>query len=218
MMEHWPAEDFTLDKDKFTRKLRSTRKGAAPGSSGMTSEHLRYLLSHLNDVLMLHRMGKQLARGQVPQVVIEAIRVGRMTALQKLDGVDFLRRLVGRTIAQKINPIVERCTAPFQYALTTRVGIECVAHALQALTEEKPEAVMSLDGISAFDLISRKSMPEGLCRIPGGEVFPFVRMFYVHPCISGKTIRGWSTTSGKGRVHYCIRWGSTLHWCQSRRC
>ena len=88
----------------------------------MTSEHLRPLLSHPNDALMLHRMGEQLARGQVPQVVIEAIRVGRMTTLQKPDaGVrivagDILRRLVGRTIAQQINPIVERCTAPFQYA------------------------------------------------------------------------------------------------------
>ena len=84
MREHWPAEDFTLDPDNFARNFRSARKGAAPGPSG--SEHLRPLLSHPNDVLMLHRMGEQLARGQVPQVVIEAIRVGRMTTLEKLDG------------------------------------------------------------------------------------------------------------------------------------
>ena len=108
-MEHWPVE---VDPDKFARNLRSARKGA-PGPSGMTSEHLRPLLSHPNDVLMLHPMGEELARGQVPQVVIEAIRVGRMTALQKPDGGvrgivagDILRRLVGRTIAQQINPIV----------------------------------------------------------------------------------------------------------------
>ena len=81
MMEHWPVEDFALDLDKFARNPRSARKGAAPGPSGMTSEHLRPLLSHPNDTLMLYRMGEQLGRGQVPQVVIEAIRVGRMTAL-----------------------------------------------------------------------------------------------------------------------------------------
>ena len=53
---------------------------------------------------------------------------------------------------------------PFQYALTTRAGTECV--------------------ISAFDLISRKAMLEGLCQIPGGEqVLPFVRMFHGSPSV-----------------------------------
>ena len=160
VMEHWPVEDFALDPNKFARNLRSARKGAAPGPSGMTSEHLRPLLSHPNDVLMLHRMGEQLARGQVPQVVIEAIRVGRMIALQKPDsGVrgtvagDILRRLVGSTIAQQINPIVERCTAPFQYALTTRAGTECVAHALPHRGRARGDSDV-IDGISAFDLIT----------------------------------------------------------------
>ena len=53
---------------------------------------------------------------------------------------------------------MERVTAPFQYAMTTRAGTECVAHALQALTEADPTAiVMSLDGVSAFDLTSRRA-------------------------------------------------------------
>ena len=136
--------------------------------AGGICEHLRPLLTHPDDTLLLHRMGEQLARGQVPQVVIEAIRVVRMTVLQKPDcgfrGIvtgDILRRLVGRTMPQT-NSIVERCTAPFRYALTTRAGTQCVAHALQALTEAEPEAtVMLLDGISAFDWL----MLEGLCRI-----------------------------------------------------
>ena len=59
---------------------------------------------------------------------------------------------------------------------------------------------MSLDGISAFDLISRKSMLEGLCRIPGGEqVLPFVRMFYGSP-----SVHLWEDDSGV--VHH-IRQG-----------
>ena len=46
---------------------------------------------------------------------------------------DVLRRLVARTIAQQIGAAVERATAPFQYALKTRAGCECVSHTLQTL-------------------------------------------------------------------------------------
>ena len=88
-----------------------------------------------------------------------------MTALQKLGGGvrsivagDIVRRLVARTIAQQLGKVVERATAPFQYALATRAGSECIAHALQALSEVNPEStVLSIDGNSAYDLISRRA-------------------------------------------------------------
>ena len=39
--------------------------------------------------------------------------------------------------------------------------------------------VLSVDGIGAFDLVSRTGMLRGLCRVPDGpEALPFVRMFY----------------------------------------
>ena len=99
-----------------------------------------------------------------------------MTALQKPDGGvrgivagDVMRRLVGRTVAQQIMPAVERFTAPFQYALRTRAGTECVAHVLQALTEANPDAiVLSIDGVSAFDMVSRRAMLAVLRRVPRG--------------------------------------------------
>ena len=47
-------------------------------------------------------------------------------------------RLVAHTIAQQLNVVVEAATAPFQYALSPRAGTECVAHALQSLTEREP--------------------------------------------------------------------------------
>ena len=96
---------------------------------------------------------------------------------------DTVRRLVGRTIAQQLATAVEGATAPYQYALSTRAGCECIAHALQGLTELNPEAtVTSIDGIGAFDLISRESMLTGLLDVTGGgEVLPFVRMFYGTP-------------------------------------
>ena len=93
---------------------------------------------------------------------------------------DVFRRLVARTIAQQISPTVERGTAPFQYALTTRAGAECIAHVIQTLTDVDQEAtVLSVDGVGAFDLISRVAMLEGLRSIDGGDsVLPFVSPFY----------------------------------------
>ena len=78
---------------------------------------------------------------------------------------------------------MERFSAPFQYALSTRAGSECIAHALQALSEKNPQCtVMSIDGIGAFDLIARKAMLEGLVGVAGGEqVLPFVKLFYGSP-------------------------------------
>ena len=70
-------------------------------------------------------------------------------------------------------------TAPCQYALSTRAGCECVAHAVRALTDLDPEAtILSIDGTSANDLISRRAMLTGLGRVDGGgQVVPFMKLF-----------------------------------------
>ena len=136
----------------------------------MTSEHLRPLLDNPHDMERFWRMGQELARAETPDVVVDAIRLGRITALLKPSGGvrgtvsgDIIRRLVARTVAQQLNPEVEKATAPFQFALTTRCGGECVAQAIQAMTDIDPRAtVLSVDGIGVFDLISRAAMMEGL--------------------------------------------------------
>ena len=94
-----------------------------------------------------------------------------------------MRRLVARTIAQQVVLAVEEATAPFQYALSTKGGGECVAHAIQSLTELDPRAtVLSVDGIGAFDLIARAAMLDGLLNVDGGDsVLPFVLQFYSEP-------------------------------------
>ena len=90
--------------------------------------------------------------------------------------------LFARTMAQQLAPQVESATAPFQYALSTRAGSECVAHVIQGLSELDPDStVMSIDGISAYDQISRAAMLDGLHTHCGGETIPFVRMFYGSP-------------------------------------
>ena len=77
-----------------------------------------------------------------------------MTALRKdVGGVrgivveDVVRRLLSRTMVRQLGEAVKVAIAPFQYALSTRVGCECVAHVLQAVTEADPSAtVLSIDG------------------------------------------------------------------------
>ena len=109
-----------------------------------------------------------------------------MTALQKPGGgvrgivaADVVRRLVARTIAQQLEKAVEGATAPFQCAFATRAGCECIAHVLQFLSEVNPgSTVLSIDGIRAYDLISRRAMLSALERVEGGgQVLPFVKLF-----------------------------------------
>ena len=52
----------------------------------MTVEHLRILLDNTRDSRMFFRVCAKLAQGKVPDPIIPAIRVGRMTALRKPDG------------------------------------------------------------------------------------------------------------------------------------
>ena len=81
MLEFVPSP-VCIGREEFAQNLRSSRREAAPGPSGMISEHLRSLLARPADLHWLFRAGEQLA----PGVAVEAIRMGRMTALQKPDG------------------------------------------------------------------------------------------------------------------------------------
>ena len=79
---------------------------------------------------------------------------------------DILERSVAHTIAKQIAKKVDGATVPFQYALSTKAGCECVAHVLQSLTDLSPEVtVTSVNSVGAYDLISRNAMLEGLLRM-----------------------------------------------------
>ena len=98
---------------------------------------------------------------------------------------EVFRCLVARTIAQQLVPAVEEAIAPFQYALTTRSGCECVAHAVQALIDidvDGRATILSIDGIGVFDLVSRGAMLEGLRTLDGGDAaLHFVKQFCGSP-------------------------------------
>ena len=110
----------------------------------MSYEHIRPLLDNPRDVQRLHLLGERFARAEVPQSIVDAVRMGRITALRKPDGGvrgivagDLFRCLVSRTIAKQLAKEVEAATTPFQYALSTRAGCECVAHVIQGLCQQQ---------------------------------------------------------------------------------
>ena len=94
-----------------------------------------------------------------------------------------LRRLVARTIAQQYAERVLQATSPFQYALSTRAGVDCVALMAKLLTDmDEDTTIASLDGVGAYDHVSRACFLEELSSNPELEpILPFVRLWYSRP-------------------------------------
>ena len=86
ILNHEPELALELDQDLFLKSLKSARKGAAGGPSGMTVEHLRPLLENQRDAERFWMMGQELANASVPDEIIQALRVGRLTPLLKPSG------------------------------------------------------------------------------------------------------------------------------------
>ena len=109
VLEHVPTMPFELDENMFLKNLRSAKRGIAGGPSGMTVGHLRPLLDCPRDHCLFHT----LAVGLVPQPIVDATRLGRMTALSKPDGGGIV---TGRTMAQQLSDAsgVGHSNTPFQ--------------------------------------------------------------------------------------------------------
>ena len=118
----------------------------------MTVEHLQPF-DHPNDFRLLFQVAERSARGQVFQDIQAAIRMGRLTALRKADGGvrgivagDIVRRLVARTMSQQLMDAVQQATAPFQYAMATKAGCECISHVLQSTHRVEPQCYNIVSG------------------------------------------------------------------------
>ena len=117
IMGHTPQVPFVLDPDTFLKNVRSAKRGAAGGPSGTTVEHLRPILDSVRDQQLFYKLAENVAKANLTPTVIEAIRMGRMTALRKANGGvrgivvgEVVRRLVARTMAQQLGPQVEAAT------------------------------------------------------------------------------------------------------------
>ena len=77
----------------------------------------------------------------------------------------------------------EQECSPFQYALSTRAGTDCVGHLLRAATDASPTTtVLSVDGIGAYDHVLRAAMLGRLECMPRAKaILPFVRLSYAQP-------------------------------------
>ena len=113
-----------------------------------------------------------------------------MTALQKKDGGvrgiatgTTFRRLVAKTLARQFSKDVEAACAPFQFALSTRAGVDCVGHAVRAATDGNPElTVLSIDGVGAYDHVFRSAMLSKIWEVLAlRPLLPFVRSVYARP-------------------------------------
>ena len=106
----------------FTKCLRESPSGSA-------NEMLRICLDDCQVVLQL--AAPDFARGTAPAETAWLVMLATMTALSKPDaGVTgtFFRRLAAKTLAKQCNREVEKTCSPFQFALSTRAGTDCVGH------------------------------------------------------------------------------------------
>ena len=71
-----PTSLVELEQDRLLKNLRSARRGAAGGPSGMTADHVRPLLDSERDAESLCHMCEEFARAQVSDEVVEALRMG----------------------------------------------------------------------------------------------------------------------------------------------
>ena len=136
-----PVELFELDGDALLVCLRTARRIAAPGPSGMTADHLFPILESEVDAAMFVQDASRLAVGEVPEEVADGIRLGRLTALAKLDGGvrgivvgDIVGRLVARTMANRSRRRSRRPLLPSSTPCPTKQD----ASALHTLCRHSP--------------------------------------------------------------------------------
>jgi hypothetical protein len=123
-----------FDSAIFLKNAQGGRSGAAGGPSGMTTVLLQCLETSSS---LLANAASMLAKGSIPGVVRDILRVGRLTALSKPGGRgittdEVIRRVVAKTLAQIYAKNIDQACSPLQYALSKGVGAECIAHTLRA--------------------------------------------------------------------------------------
>ena len=178
-----------LDRDSLVASLRTSSRGSSAGPGGCTYEHLRCVLDDPYLLELFCDAMEELARAEIPADICSAITMANMTALQKRDGGirgiaagSTLRRLVAKTLARQFGSVFDSACAPFQYALSTRAGTDCVGHAVRFLTDSDPKlTVLGIDGIGAYDNVLRASMLGKLLETDAAPILPFVLMSYGQP-------------------------------------
>ena len=173
VMEFTPETPVELDARVFATSLRSAPRGSVAGPGGAPTKCFR-CVSTMSSCCRLTSAAEDFARAEVPQVVFKAFQKANMTALLKRDGgvrgiatrTSFLR-LVAKSLARQFSKEVEGACAPFQFALSTRAGTDCVVHVIRALTDANPNTtVLSVDGMGTYDRVFGGTMLSKLLSLP----------------------------------------------------
>ena len=88
---------------------------------------------------------------------------------------DTFRRLVSRCLARQYADTFDEATRPYQFALQTRAALSGMLRA--AIDLDADATIVSLDGRSAYDTISRAAFLRKLREVAPALV-PFVRLWY----------------------------------------
>ena len=179
VLEWEPETPVQIDRKMFMKSLKTAPKVPRQGQESAHTNICEYFWMKLP---LWNCFWKQLPVWPTPRSRRRS-RKARLTALSKPDGGVrgiatgcSLRRLVARTFAEEF---VREC-APFQYALSTRAGTDCLGHMLRAACDADGSAtVLRGDGIGAYDHVPRSAKLERLGRMPKARtILPFVRLSY----------------------------------------
>ena len=182
-----PQQQLELNKDIFGTVLRQSRRGKSSGLGGNRNEYLRLCLEDDCSFNLLHAVGQILARAEVPQEIVQALAMSKLTAMIKPNGRirgiaagDAFRRLVSKALARQSQTIFRELVAPANFGLCDRGGTDSLIHMVQFLLEEdEGKVLLSVDGVGAFDHVSRARFFEELAAHSGlNSLLPFVRQWY----------------------------------------
>jgi hypothetical protein len=81
-----PPLSLSLTPDEVAEALRTAKRRAAPGLSGLTSDHLKVFLDHPEAFPLLASALSQLANAEPAEPVLRALAQSRLTALSKPGG------------------------------------------------------------------------------------------------------------------------------------
>ena len=172
-----------------------------------TNEMLRVCLDDPEVFQLLFRAAEDCAAATMPETARKAFMSATMTALREtltamcvalLQQAHLSVGWLPKRWHASLEKAVEATCAPFQFALSTRAGSDCVGHAIRAVTEANHHAtVLSIDGVGAWCLRScapRRNDGEVAPSPQSARVAAFLPSHACQPHKSRVGRRGWSST------------------------
>ena len=118
LLNYVPTQKIKLDPSELLAALRAAGRGSAQDLSGTRYEHFRVLIEDEKAWDTFIKLAEAFARAEVPPDIMQAMRMGRMTALQKDDGRvrgivagAVIRRLVAKTLTRQFGTEFLKATA-----------------------------------------------------------------------------------------------------------